>query len=140
MLTGRTEKITIGGDVEVATLAALPLLSSCCLSRSLVSARSGLSLLVCWAALALRGQRVRAPHPAKRAWFCAVVALLCATLWHRVAPVMFVGDAGMNPGQCSDAGHAHAVCLGRFRPLYGRNYRLGSNPPGKRISAPMAIV
>ena len=72
---------------------------------------------MCWVALAMREQRVRAPQPALDLWLAVAVALLGATLWHRVAPVLFVGDAWMDPEQCSDAGGAAAVCLGRFRPL-----------------------
>ena len=50
-----------GGELGDASFA-LALLSVC----PLVSGRSGLAPLVCWAAFALRKQRVRAPQPAQR--------------------------------------------------------------------------
>ena len=90
------------------------------LSCPLVSERSGLPPLVCWAALALRKQRVRAPQPALILWLAVVVALLGATLCHRVAPVLFAGDAWTYPGQCGNAGDTAAVRLDRFWPLMGK--------------------
>ena len=68
----------------MATWTMLPSVSGCGLSRPFGAGRSGLALLVCWAALALRGQRVRAPQPAPSLWLAVVVALLGAALWHIV--------------------------------------------------------